>query len=218
MVNHSAGAKSLGTGNERANAWFVGMRTRRNPDMCRCCPERAWRLGADAAAPIAARVIEAYVDSRGMLHRNLIAQHRSQCRWARCRPDAGPTPTNWAASRSQAQAGQPADPEVASIRGGHVRFLAAGRRPERRTTGSDSRHRGESSTQHPHRGLDQAIQVGGRPPRQAPIRGRAASGWISADRDRPHRFRSGRPSSWRRTGGNLVTVEELVKVAASGAR
>ena len=33
VVNHSAGATSLGTGNERANAWFVGMAPRRNPDI-----------------------------------------------------------------------------------------------------------------------------------------------------------------------------------------
>ena len=33
VVNHSAGATSLGKGNERANAWFVGMAPRRNPDI-----------------------------------------------------------------------------------------------------------------------------------------------------------------------------------------
>ncbi len=33
VVNHSAGMKSLGTGAERANAWFVGIAPRRNPDI-----------------------------------------------------------------------------------------------------------------------------------------------------------------------------------------
>ncbi len=33
VVNHSAGTTSLGKGAERANAWFVGMAPRRNPDI-----------------------------------------------------------------------------------------------------------------------------------------------------------------------------------------
>lgn len=74
VVNHSAGVKSLGTGNERANAWFVGLAPRRNPDIAVVVLNEHGGWGADAAAPIAARVIEAYVDKQRRLHHNLIAQ------------------------------------------------------------------------------------------------------------------------------------------------
>jgi penicillin-binding protein 2 len=73
VVNHSAGVKSLGTGNERANAWFVGMAPRRNPDIVVVVLNEHGGWGADAAAPIAARVIEAYVDKQRQLSHNLIA-------------------------------------------------------------------------------------------------------------------------------------------------
>jgi penicillin-binding protein 2 len=61
VVNHSAGATSLGKGNEKANAWFVGMAPRRNPDIVVAvlCEHGGW--GAEAAAPVAAQIINAYV-------------------------------------------------------------------------------------------------------------------------------------------------------------
>jgi penicillin-binding protein 2 len=64
VVNHSAGAKSLGTGSERANAWFVGMAPRRNPDIVVTvlCEHGGW--GADAAAPVAAQIIDAFVNKQ----------------------------------------------------------------------------------------------------------------------------------------------------------
>ena len=64
LVSHSAGAKSLGTGNERANAWFVGMAPRRNPDIVVAvlCEHGGW--GAAAAAPLAAQVINAFVNKQ----------------------------------------------------------------------------------------------------------------------------------------------------------
>ena len=73
VVNHSAGVKSLGTGNERANAWFVGMAPRRNPDIVVVVLNEHGGWGAEAAAPIAARVIEAYVNKQRLLNHNLIA-------------------------------------------------------------------------------------------------------------------------------------------------
>ena len=61
VVSHSAGATSLGKGAERANAWFVGMAPRRNPDIVVAvlCEHGGW--GAEASAPVAAKVINAFV-------------------------------------------------------------------------------------------------------------------------------------------------------------
>ena len=72
LVSHSAGAKSLGTGNERANAWFVGMAPRRNPDIVVAvlCEHGGW--GAEAAAPLAAQVINAFVTKQRKKEGNLL--------------------------------------------------------------------------------------------------------------------------------------------------
>jgi penicillin-binding protein 2 len=61
VVNHSAGATSLGKGEERANAWFVGMAPRRNPDIVVAVLSEHGGWGAEAAAPLAAQVINAFV-------------------------------------------------------------------------------------------------------------------------------------------------------------
>jgi penicillin-binding protein 2 len=61
VVNHSAGATSLGSGAERANAWFVGMAPRRNPDIVVVVLAEHGGWGAEAAAPLAAQVINAFV-------------------------------------------------------------------------------------------------------------------------------------------------------------
>lgn len=61
VVNHSAGATSLGKGSERANAWFVGMAPRRNPDIVVAVLVEHGGWGAEASAPLAAQVINAYV-------------------------------------------------------------------------------------------------------------------------------------------------------------
>ena len=61
VVNHSAGATSLGSGAERANAWFVGMAPRRNPDIVVTVLAEHGGWGAEAAAPLAAQVINAFV-------------------------------------------------------------------------------------------------------------------------------------------------------------
>ncbi len=64
VVSHSAGATSLGAGKERANAWFVGIVPRRNPDMVVAvlCEHGGW--GAEAAAPVAAQVVNAFVEKQ----------------------------------------------------------------------------------------------------------------------------------------------------------
>jgi penicillin-binding protein 2 len=61
VVSHSAGATSLGSGKERANAWFVGMAPRRNPDIIVAvlCEHGGW--GAEAAAPVGAQVVNAFI-------------------------------------------------------------------------------------------------------------------------------------------------------------
>ena len=134
VVNHSAGVKSLGKGNERANAWFVGIAPRRNPDIAVVVLNEHGGWGADAAAPIAASVIEAYVDKQRKLHHNLVVAQT-------------PTPVQVGALWSNpadpnalggkplpANAGQPADPEMASIRGGHFTVPA---QPRRRQSAPD---------------------------------------------------------------------------------
>ncbi len=72
VVSHSAGAKSLGTGNERANAWFVGIAPRRNPDIVVAvlCEHGGW--GAEASAPIAAQVVNAFVTKQRKREGNLL--------------------------------------------------------------------------------------------------------------------------------------------------
>jgi penicillin-binding protein 2 len=70
VVNHSAGATSLGTGAARANAWFVGMAPRRNPDIVVAV---LWEHGGWGAgsAPLAAQVINAFVTKQRKRDNNL---------------------------------------------------------------------------------------------------------------------------------------------------
>jgi penicillin-binding protein 2 len=71
VVSHSAGATSLGKGAERANAWFVGMAPRRNPDIVVAvlCEHGGW--GAEASAPVAAQVINAFVTKQRRRENNI---------------------------------------------------------------------------------------------------------------------------------------------------
>ncbi len=77
VVNHSFGALKLGTANQRANAWFVGMAPRRNPDIVVAV---FWQHGGwgNGSAPIAAKVIEAFVDKQRRLNNNLVAEKPQQ--------------------------------------------------------------------------------------------------------------------------------------------
>ena len=72
VVNHSIGGNNLLTGAERANAWFVGMAPRRNPDIVVAvlCEHGGW--GATAAAPVAAQVVNAFVTKQRRREGNLI--------------------------------------------------------------------------------------------------------------------------------------------------
>jgi penicillin-binding protein 2 len=71
VISHSAGATSLGTGNERANAWFVGMAPRRNPDIVVAV---LWEHGGWGAgsAPVAAQVINAFVTKQRKREGNIL--------------------------------------------------------------------------------------------------------------------------------------------------
>src|ERR1017187_2321283 len=72
LVNHSILGNNLLTGIARANAWFVGMAPRRNPDIVVAvlCEHGGW--GATAAAPLAAQVINAFVTKQRKREGNLI--------------------------------------------------------------------------------------------------------------------------------------------------
>ena len=119
VVNHSAGVKSLGTGAERANAWFVGIAPRRNPDIVVVVLNEHGGWGAEAAAPIAARVIEAFVNKQRRQHNNLmIAQDQKKV-------DVGALWSNPAAPDALGGKPLPAsitkqNPELADVRGGHL--------------------------------------------------------------------------------------------------
>jgi penicillin-binding protein 2 len=78
VVNHSAGVKSVSSVKaERANAWFVGMAPRRNPDIVVAV---FWQHGGWGAgsAHLAAKVIEAFVDKQRRLNNNLVAEKPQQ--------------------------------------------------------------------------------------------------------------------------------------------
>jgi penicillin-binding protein 2 len=70
VVSHNAGATTLGSGKERANAWFVGMAPRRNPDIIVAVlwEHGGWGVGS---APLAARVVAAYVNEQRRRQHNL---------------------------------------------------------------------------------------------------------------------------------------------------
>lgn len=73
VLNHSFGAKSVSASKSgRANAWFVGVAPRRNPDIVVAV---LWEHGGWGAgsAHLAAQVIETYVDKQRRLEHNLQA-------------------------------------------------------------------------------------------------------------------------------------------------
>jgi penicillin-binding protein 2 len=78
VVNHSAGVKSVSSIKaERANAWFVGMAPRRNPDIVVAV---FWQHGGWGAgsAHLVAKVIQAFVDKQRRLNNNLVAEKPQQ--------------------------------------------------------------------------------------------------------------------------------------------
>jgi penicillin-binding protein 2 len=72
LVNHSIGGNNLLTGNARANAWFVGMAPRRNPDIVVAVLVEHGGWGAEASAPLAAQVVNAFVTKQRKREGNLL--------------------------------------------------------------------------------------------------------------------------------------------------
>jgi len=71
VVNHSAGVMKISADiAQRPNSWFVGMVPRRNPDIVIAV---LWEHGGwgSVSAPVAARIIEAFVDKQRRLNNNL---------------------------------------------------------------------------------------------------------------------------------------------------
>ena len=74
VVNHSFGAKKVSSVlSERANAWFVGIAPRRNPDIVVVVFWQHGGWGAGSAS-IAGKVIQAFVDKQRRLDHNLVAE------------------------------------------------------------------------------------------------------------------------------------------------
>jgi penicillin-binding protein 2 len=72
VVNHSFGAKSVSKDvNSRANAWFVGVAPRRNPEIVVAVlwEHGGWGRGSSV---LAAQVIEAYVDKQRRMEHNVL--------------------------------------------------------------------------------------------------------------------------------------------------
>jgi penicillin-binding protein 2 len=72
VVNHSFGAKSVSKDvSQRANAWFVGVAPRRNPDIVVAVlwEHGGWGVGS---SKLAAQVIQAFVDKQRRLEHNVL--------------------------------------------------------------------------------------------------------------------------------------------------
>jgi penicillin-binding protein 2 len=114
VVSHSAGATSLGAGKERANAWFVGMSPRRNPDIVVAvlCEHGGW--GAEAAAPLGARVVNAFIEKQRRRAGNLqLAGESTQT------PASGPSKqASVAGSQQKQDAGTPTAAAMPHLRPG----------------------------------------------------------------------------------------------------
>lgn len=74
VVNHSFGAKKVSSNvSERANAWFVGIAPRRNPDIVVVVFWQHGGWGAGSAS-IVGKVIQAFVDKQRRLDHNLVTE------------------------------------------------------------------------------------------------------------------------------------------------
>jgi penicillin-binding protein 2 len=74
VVSHSFGAKKVSSVvSERANAWFVGVAPRRNPDIVVAILWQHGGWGAGSAS-LAGKVIQAFVDKQRRLNHNLVAE------------------------------------------------------------------------------------------------------------------------------------------------
>ncbi len=105
IVNHSFGDKKVSSDKaSRSNAWFVGFAPRRNPDIVVAV---IWEHGGWGAgsAPIAARVIEAYVNKQRRLAGNAIEVKKA------APPPQPEKETAPAQGSAEAKPAQPANPQ-----------------------------------------------------------------------------------------------------------
>ncbi|MBT9331193.1 penicillin-binding protein 2 [Paracidobacterium acidisoli] len=124
VVSHSAGMDKISSSvAQRPNAWFVGMAPRRNPDIVVAV---LWQHGGwgNVSAPIAASVIEAYVDKQRRLHHNLVADTSKPVKDVMTKPvEIGAV---WSKPpASEAPRGSPV-PALAAIDAGHFRLKPEG--------------------------------------------------------------------------------------------
>jgi penicillin-binding protein 2 len=110
LVSHNFGEKAMGSGASRANAWFVGMAPRRNPDIVVAVLVEHGGFGGEASAPLAAQIINAFVTKQRRLQNNLrIAEPAQQIASAETTHPEAASPGTQAAS----QPGSPSDPQPA---------------------------------------------------------------------------------------------------------
>jgi penicillin-binding protein 2 len=118
VVSESAGANRVSSVlARRANGWFVGITPRRNPDIVVVV---LWEHGGwgSGAAPIAAKVIEAFVDKQRQLHHNLVTDEKA-------RLDVGAVwsdtqhPNAFGGKPLPGLAREGVNPALSSVRGGH---------------------------------------------------------------------------------------------------
>ena len=102
LVNHSIGGNNLLTGAARANAWFVGMAPRRNPDIVVAVLAEHGGWGATAAAPFAAQVINAFVTKQRRREGNLRLAVTPQPATAPAAPAKPAPPANTAPAANSA--------------------------------------------------------------------------------------------------------------------
>jgi penicillin-binding protein 2 len=105
IVNHSFGDKKVSSDKaSRSNAWFVGFAPRRNPDIVVAV---IWEHGGWGAgsAPIAARVVEAFVNKQRRLAGNAIEVKKT----------TPPPDTTPAQGTAEASPTQPAKPQNAGL-------------------------------------------------------------------------------------------------------
>ncbi|HTF63235.1 MAG TPA: penicillin-binding transpeptidase domain-containing protein, partial [Edaphobacter sp.] len=116
VVNHSFGAKSVSKDvNSRANAWFVGVAPRRNPDIVVVV---LWEHGGWGAgsARLAAQVIQAYVDKQRRQENNVLQVEAQPKPEAPANQPGSETPAKKAGSGKPTEVGaiwsNPANPDA----------------------------------------------------------------------------------------------------------
>ena len=126
VVNHSAGMKSIAKDvAERPNSWFVGIAPRRNPDIVVVV---LWQHGGwgSVSAPLAAQVIEAYVDKQRRLAHNLQQAETPPAAKTSASLDVGAV---WSAPQpvvSRQGGERVANPPAAPMQGGHFTLKIPG--------------------------------------------------------------------------------------------